>query len=286
MNELIYQPLFDEQEKINGYIIRLNMFGLSGFIFCFKGFGIPRKWRSELIGHIFTDLFTYVLQKDEYGEVPLTEQQKYIRENAEWFQFEWEDELSRSNLYVYNHMPTKPGGYVRVLTEPDPDEDVKYRVEEQEHYPKDVGYAGPVEKFLYDFIDEFNLWFRMPESMKKSHKEEDFYWHFGDDLHLDSDIHYLYFNDAVEWNELYWDLYHAIGRQWKHCDFMEAWRANGNETEKKLIAEHDSQRLLFWCMENDYTLDDLKQMVAEKRILTKRILGTQQDSWMTLQFGL
>ena len=67
---------------------------------------------------------------------------------------------------------------------------------------------------------------------------------------------------------------------------MEAWRTEGNETEKKLVAEHDAQRLLFWCMENDYTLDDLKQMIAEKRILTKRILGTKQDSWMTLEYGL
>lgn len=286
MNELIYQPTFDDNNKVNGYIMIVNMFGLNGLIFCFKGFGVPRKWRNELLGHIFTDLLSYVLTKDKYGNIPITDQQKYIRDDPEWFQFEWEDELSRSNLYVYSHAPSRPGGYVRVLTEPDNSEDGSLKIEEQEHYPKDVGHASPVEKFLYDFIDEFNLWLRMPESMKKNHKEEDFYWHFGDDLHLDSDIHYLYFNDAVEWNELYWDLFHSIGRVWKGCDYMEAWRANGNETEKKLIAEHDSQRLLFWCMENDYTLDDLRQMVTEKRILTKRILGTKQDSWMTLQFGL
>lgn len=285
MNELIYQPTFDENNKINGCIMLVNMFGLSGLIFCFKGVSIPRKWRNELIGHIFTELLSYVLMKDKYGEVPLTEQQKYIRSDPEWFQFEWEDELNRSNLYVYSHTPTKPGGYVRVLTEPDDNEDGNLKIEEQEYYPKDVGNAGPVEKFLYDYIDEFDIWCRMPESIKKNHKETDFYWHFGDDLQLDEDIYYLYFNDTVEWNELYWDLYQAIGRPWKRSDYIEAWRTNGNETEKHLIAEHDAQRLLFWCMENDYSLDNLYQMVAEKRIITKRILATNGD-WMTLQYGL
>lgn len=288
MNELIYQPLFNEQGKMYGHFIKLDMFGLSGLIFRFDNPKLPRKWRNELIGGIFTDLFTYILMKDEFGKVPPTLQQKYIREDKEWFQYEWQCDLDRHNLYVYSHMPTKPGGYVRVLTEPDPNEDVEFRLEEQKSYPKDIGNAGPVEKFLYSYGESgASLFFGLPLRIKKSVADLDQYcWKIGDELELDPDISYLYFNDTVEWDELYWDLFFAIGRVWKGSDYLEAWRTKGNETEKKLIAEHDAQRLLFWCMENDYTLDDLRQMVAEKRVLTKRFPGTKQDSWMTLQYGL
>lgn len=154
----------------------------------------------------------------------------------------------------------------------------------QDYYPDEVMKAGPVEKFIFDYFDPYGAiayLYKSPEQIRKSAEQ---YWVFGQHLELDPDIHYLYFKDTVLWNELYWDLRNAIGMAWKGSDFIEAWTATGNDW--KLIAETDAQKLLFWCMENDYTLNDLKQMIAEKRILTKRILGTKQDSWMTLKYGL
>lgn len=154
----------------------------------------------------------------------------------------------------------------------------------QDYYPDEVMKAGPVEKFIFDYFDPYGViayLYKSPEQIRKSAEQD---WVFGQHLELDPDIHYLYFKDTVLWNELYWDLRNAIGMAWKGSDFIEAWTATGNDW--KLIAETDAQKLLFWCMENDYTLNDLKQMIAEKRILTKRILGTKQDSWMTLKYGL
>ena len=155
----------------------------------------------------------------------------------------------------------------------------------QDYYPDEVMKAGPVEKFIFDYFDPYGAiayLYKSPEQIRKSAEQD---WVFGQHLELNPDIHYLYFKDTVLWNELYWDLRNAIGMAWKGSDFIEAWKETGNE-EKKLIAETDAQKLLFWCMENDYTLNDLKQMIAEKRILTKQILGTKQDSWMTLKYGL
>lgn len=154
----------------------------------------------------------------------------------------------------------------------------------QDYYPDEVMKAGPVEKFIFYYFDPYGAiayLYKSPEQIRKSAEQD---WVFGQHLELDPDIHYLYFKDTVLWNELYWDLRNAIGMAWKGSDFIEAWTATGNDW--KLIAETDAQKLLFWCMENDYTLNDLKQMIAEKRILTKRILGTKQDSWMTLKYGL
>ena len=286
MNEMVFQPLFHDSDKPVGYFVSIDFFGVSGSIIEFGK--CPRIsapfWREHIFDEVFTAIFEHIVDVGDSDKMMLSESDKQVYDLKEEFDVFFKENIDVADLYIYSHTPTKSGGYVRILTEPDTCETGKLYIDESKFYPEDVKKAGPVEKFLYANTDEWEQYFRLPDSMKKDCGK--YYWKFGDNLMFNPDIISLYFNDVVAWNELYWDLFHAIGRQWGRCDFVEAWRECGCDNEKSLMAETDAQRLLFWCMENDYTLDDLKQMVSEKRILTKRILGTQQDSWMTLQYGL
>ena len=285
MNEIIFQPLYQDEEKPVGCFISVHFLGLDGIIICPDWCPNPYNWRKFIEDDVFSELFEHIVEAGDEDEYSLSESDRNIYKMRDEFDFDFKNKLDVADLYIYSHTPKKAGGYVRILTDGDEDETVKPKINTSDFYPDLVKNAGPVDKFLYANSDESEQYYRLPDAMKKDCGK--YYWKFGNDLMFDTGIIWLYFNDVVSWNELYWDLYHAIGRVWKRCDFVEAWRGcGGDETEKKLIAEHDSQRLLFWTLENEYTLDDLRKMVSEKRVMNKHILGTEQDSWMTLQFGL
>ena len=277
MNELIYQPLFDGAQNPNGCVWTINMFGLSGAVFSFGKSSTPTSWRNELKKRIFHILFDSVRER--------------INENKKWVEYEWMRELNRANLYVYSHSPAKENGYVRILTEPDKNESGKLRVIKTDYYPDEVGNAGPVERFLFDNGDNYwaTVFWDLPlEVITSPMGKEDYSqycWEFGDGLQLAPDIYNLYFNNTPAWDDLYWKLCNSIGRPWKKCSCLDVWRERGLIKNKTLFAEHDGQRLLFWCIENDYTLEDLNKMVAEKRIETKRFLSTIGD-WTTTNQAL
>lgn len=286
MNEIIFQPLFMSGKQI-GYFLSMNFFDMSGIIFDFNKCPKPSYvfWRNHIMDDFYTEIYNRIIKIGNDDKMKLSEKNQEIYEIKDEFTLYFMENLDVVDLYVYSHTPNKPGGYVRILTEPDENETGKLQIDVSHFYPDNVKKAGPVERFLYANTDEFEQEFRLPESMMKDSCK--YCWRFGNELMFDQDIIWLYFNDTAGWNELYWDLYHVIGRPWRGSDSIEAWRESGyKDTEKKLVAEHDSQRLLFWTLENEYTLGELRRMVTEKRILTKRILGTKQDSWMTLQYGL
>ena len=287
MNEIIFQPLFHESDKPVGYFLSMDFFGMKGYIVEFGRCPTISHplWRSRIMDDFFIEIHNHIIEIGNEDEMLLSEQDREIYKMDDEFMQYFKENLDVADLYIYSHTPTKPGGYVRVLTAPDESEVGKLKVHFTDFYPDSVKNAGPVEKFLYPNTDEWEQKYRLPDSIKKDFDK--YCWKYGDNLEFDPDIIWLYFNDVVGWNELYWDLRHAIGRPWKGSDFIEAWRGDVfGENEKKLVAEHDAQRLLFWTLENEYTLDELRRMVTEKRILTKSILGTKQDSLMILQYAI
>lgn len=271
MNEIIFQPLFEADKPI-GFFASFHFFGMNGYIMDFDRCPNYFDWRKTIKEDFCKDLYDHIIDLGNEDEYSLSDSDHDIYKLEEEFEYDFSCKLDVAELYIYSHNPKKPGGYVRILTEPDENETVKPKINTSDFYPEWVKKAGPVEKFLYANTDEWEQEYRLPESLKKV--SERFIWRFGDDLVFDPDILWLYFNDEVNWNELYWDLYHAIGRVWKRCNFVEAWRScECEETEKKLVAEHDAQRLLFWTLENQYTLDDLHEMIEAKQIIQKHYLS-------------
>lgn len=66
------------------------------------------------------------------------------------------------------------------------------------------------------------------------------------------------YNDDYRMNELYHDLLNKIGEQWKGCD-----RISGKSDEyMTLDAKNEAMRLIFWALENGYTVSDLEAMAA------------------------
>jgi len=285
MDEIIFQPLYESGKPV-GYFISVDFLGVRGRIIGFDK--CPRisnpLWRENIFTDIFTSIYDHIIEVGEDDATALSEDDREIYDMKDDFDIHFKESLDVADLYIYSHAPGKPGGYVRILTATDPGETGRLYIDESKFYPDDVKKAGPVEKFLYANADELEQYFRLTDLMKRDCGK--YYWKFGDGLLFSPDIIQLYFNDTVAWNKLYWDLHHSIGRPWKCCNFIEAWRESGYHTERRLVAEHDSQRLLFWALENEYTLGDLRRMVSEKRIITKHFLGTKQDSWMTLEYGL
>ena len=97
------------------------------------------------------------------------------------------------------------------------------------------------------------------------------YYVLGDHLEVDIDLLDLYFNE-VEWNELYWSLTEKIGRPWKSEQKIELWVNDPDGCaydEKDLIPTTEAQKVLFWCIGNEYTLDEVKEM-AETGIIIER----------------
>ena len=66
------------------------------------------------------------------------------------------------------------------------------------------------------------------------------------------------YNDDYRMNELYHDLLNKIGEQWKGCN-----RISGKSDEyMTLDAKNEAMRLIFWALENGYTVSDLEAMAA------------------------
>jgi hypothetical protein len=68
-------------------------------------------------------------------------------------------------------------------------------------------------------------------------------------------------NNDTAWNQLYWDLAHTIGFKWLH-------EADSDELQgiadpcTRYQADSDGKRLLFWAVNHQYTVDDLRGMAG------------------------
>lgn len=69
----------------------------------------------------------------------------------------------------------------------------------------------------------------------------------------------LYNNDD-SWNELYWSLVEKIGFVWLHegPDYL----LGKKDSDYQFNAKSDGERLLFWAIEKELTVNDLKDMAA------------------------
>ena len=93
--------------------------------------------------------------------------------------------------------------------------------------------------------------------------EEDYYTHYYNimDEYLGEtsgkEMEELYNND-YRMNELYHNLLSKIGEKWKGCD-----RIYGKaDVCADIYARNDAMRLIFWALENGYTVSDLEAMAA------------------------
>jgi hypothetical protein len=68
-------------------------------------------------------------------------------------------------------------------------------------------------------------------------------------------------NNDTAWNQLYWDLAHTIGFKWLH-------EADSDELQgiadpcTRYQADSDGKRLLFWAVNHQYTVADLRGMAG------------------------
>jgi hypothetical protein len=74
------------------------------------------------------------------------------------------------------------------------------------------------------------------------------------------ELQQLYANDDA-WNELYWDLAHQIGFKWLHDADSRELVCEG-EYYARFHADSDGERLLFWAVNHQYTVADLRDMAA------------------------
>jgi hypothetical protein len=67
-------------------------------------------------------------------------------------------------------------------------------------------------------------------------------------------------NNDTAWNQLYWDLAHQIGFKWLHegPDYLRGKK----DSDYQFNAKSDGERLLFWAVENQLTVDDLRRLAA------------------------
>ena len=67
-------------------------------------------------------------------------------------------------------------------------------------------------------------------------------------------------NNDTAWNQLYWDLAHTIGFKWLHegPDYLRGKKDSDYEFRPK----SDGERLLFWAVENQLTVDDLRRLAS------------------------
>jgi len=80
------------------------------------------------------------------------------------------------------------------------------------------------------------------------------------------------YEDCNEYLELYnndfaiWDLYHnllnRVGNAWKGYDTLECLTDGCKDIHYFIDAKNDAMRMIFWAIDNNYTLDDLKAMAA------------------------
>ena len=82
--------------------------------------------------------------------------------------------------------------------------------------------------------------------------------HYDDECEAE-ELQQLYANDDA-WNELYWDLAHTIGFKWLHegPDYLRGKKDSDYEFRPK----SDGERLLFWAVENQLTVADLRGMAG------------------------
>lgn len=82
--------------------------------------------------------------------------------------------------------------------------------------------------------------------------------HYDDEAEAE-ELQQLYANDD-QWNQLYWGLAHTIGFKWLHegPDYLRGKK----DSDYQFNAKSDGERLLFWAVENQYTVADLRRLAA------------------------
>jgi len=71
----------------------------------------------------------------------------------------------------------------------------------------------------------------------------------------------LYNDDFAIW-ELYHNLYNRVGNAWKGYDTLECLTDGDKDIRYFIDAKNDAMRMIFWAIDNDYSLEDLKAMAA------------------------
>ena len=67
------------------------------------------------------------------------------------------------------------------------------------------------------------------------------------------------YNSDDDWNELYWSLAHKIGFRWLHEGPD---RLDSKNYMASFYAKSDGERLLFWAVDQELTVEDLKKLAA------------------------
>lgn len=71
----------------------------------------------------------------------------------------------------------------------------------------------------------------------------------------------LYNDDFAIW-KLYHDLWEHIGLVWRGYDALECLENGNKSINHCIVAKNDAMRMIFWAIDNDYSLEDLKAMAA------------------------
>lgn len=107
-----------------------------------------------------------------------------------------------------------------------------------------------------EIMDE--LYYSMTEKFSDYERVNVIDEHYDDECEAE-ELQQVYAND-YEWNQLYWDLAHTIGFKWLHegPDYLRGKKDSDYEFRPK----SDGERLLFWAVENQLTVDDLRRLAA------------------------
>ena len=125
---------------------------------------------------------------------------------------------------------------------------------------------GKIEKFLEKELELSAARHDLPKAIREL-VAFDMYYRFGeDDNYVDHDLVNIYLYNEIKWNELYWDFVIAIGHPWNRTEAIEVFKPF-DAYSFTLTASTEAQNLLFWCINNEYSLDDLKTMIETKQII-------------------
>lgn len=109
-------------------------------------------------------------------------------------------------------------------------------------------YGDILEDLYYRMNDSFSDW-ESVNVLAEYMEEED-----ADDMLR------LWDNDD-DWNELYWDLFHKVGTPWRYDEDSKFLRGK-KDCGYVWQANSEGKRLLFWAVQNNITVQDLRDMAA------------------------
>ena len=291
MNQVNIQPVFKDGQNI-GSITSVFGFGMQHFVFRYEKMRQIRNWGNELdriaenmirpensFVYFDWDAACEAINNTDNPELLLNRLDEFTEDDGievETLVERVRYNISLENLYIYANKQNQDGGYVYITSKQDDSQPCKPKLEPQTHYPQAVYDCGRTERFFYDYGCMIDGEYVQPVPLKKKQSEWPYYV-LGDHLEVDIDLLDLYF-DEVEWNELYWKLFDSIGRPWRSEKKIELWVNDpcGNAyDEKDLVPITEAQKVLFWCIGNEYTLDEVKEMADTGIIIEHNHLLTE-----------